>query len=318
MIRVGNENKYTLGFTIVELLIVIVVIAILAAITIVAYTGIRERAISSSIQSSALQAGKQIAAFGATNADIYPDTLSEIGLQDTGNEEYTYIVNNSISPARYCVSVESVQSSGVSYAFSSTSSGIVEGTCVRNYALNPNAAPGTTYLKGIGSNQASSTLIATSDRPFTGTISFKREITGSGQAFGGMTAEGSVLTSDRIHWSYEVYSTRAGTMNNWSVGQRASNGNNLGTGGSTGNQLVPANEWKHMASSMSPSEEITMDRYGGYNLPVEPGDTVWMDSFMVTITEDEYEFADGSSPGWAWDGQPNASTSFGPAKLYSS
>ena len=32
------------GFTIVELLIVIVVIAILAAITIVAYTGIQERA----------------------------------------------------------------------------------------------------------------------------------------------------------------------------------------------------------------------------------------------------------------------------------
>ena len=44
------KNRYT-GFTIVELLIVIVVIAILAAITIVAYTGIQDRAKESNVQS---------------------------------------------------------------------------------------------------------------------------------------------------------------------------------------------------------------------------------------------------------------------------
>lgn len=46
----GNKNKQN-GFTIVELLIVIVVIGILAAITLVAFGGIRDRANNSAVQS---------------------------------------------------------------------------------------------------------------------------------------------------------------------------------------------------------------------------------------------------------------------------
>lgn len=49
----GNINTKQRGFTIVELLIVIVVIAILAAITIVAYNGIQNRAKTSQYQADA-------------------------------------------------------------------------------------------------------------------------------------------------------------------------------------------------------------------------------------------------------------------------
>jgi len=48
------------GFTIVELLIVIVVIGILAAITIVAFNGVQARANNTTIQSDLRSAGKQI------------------------------------------------------------------------------------------------------------------------------------------------------------------------------------------------------------------------------------------------------------------
>tara|TARA_B100000686_G_C16613061_1_gene874893 strand:- start:631 stop:1143 length:513 start_codon:yes stop_codon:yes gene_type:complete len=63
------------GFTIVELLIVIVVIAILAAITIVAYTGIQERAEAAAVQSDLSNAAKKLklAKINATE-DIYPST----------------------------------------------------------------------------------------------------------------------------------------------------------------------------------------------------------------------------------------------------
>lgn len=66
-----NQNKQS-GFTIVELLIVVVVIAILATITIVAYNGIQRQTITSVIQSDLRSARKQLETMRHTNGDAYP------------------------------------------------------------------------------------------------------------------------------------------------------------------------------------------------------------------------------------------------------
>lgn len=58
------------GFTIVELLIVIVVIAILAAISIVAYNGIQNRARTSSAQTAASNAVKKAGIYQATESSF--------------------------------------------------------------------------------------------------------------------------------------------------------------------------------------------------------------------------------------------------------
>ena len=64
------SKKHT-GFTIVELLIVIVVIAILAAITIVAYTGIQQRANNTAIIDGVGKIKRMVEAYVAANNE-YP------------------------------------------------------------------------------------------------------------------------------------------------------------------------------------------------------------------------------------------------------
>lgn len=77
------------GFTIVELLIVIVVIAILAAITIVAYNGVRDRALASALSNNATQAYKQIEAFKTLNGN-YPASLAAAGVVQDPTITYDY------------------------------------------------------------------------------------------------------------------------------------------------------------------------------------------------------------------------------------
>ncbi|HEY0965665.1 MAG TPA: prepilin-type N-terminal cleavage/methylation domain-containing protein [Candidatus Saccharimonadales bacterium] len=80
-----NNIKKQSGFTIVELLIVIVVIAILAAISIVAYNGIQNRGKASSAQSLASQVAKKAEAWNtiqssyATFEQFYTNSLTPTG-----------------------------------------------------------------------------------------------------------------------------------------------------------------------------------------------------------------------------------------------
>lgn len=68
------QNKQRIkGFTIVELLVVIVVIAILAAISIVSYAGIQQQVKNTAIVSAAQQTYKAIQAYVSANG-VYPST----------------------------------------------------------------------------------------------------------------------------------------------------------------------------------------------------------------------------------------------------
>ena len=80
-----GQNKQ--GFTIVELLIVIVVIAILAAITIVAYNGIQARAKNGNTQSTIAQLKKLVETYNAQTG-TYPSTGSLNSVYSDANCPY--------------------------------------------------------------------------------------------------------------------------------------------------------------------------------------------------------------------------------------
>lgn len=75
----STSKQHSSGFTIVELLIVIVIIGILAAITIVAYNGIQDRARISSLQSSLANIGKM--------AQVYQTADGSFPASDAGVKE---------------------------------------------------------------------------------------------------------------------------------------------------------------------------------------------------------------------------------------
>ncbi|MBM3210421.1 prepilin-type N-terminal cleavage/methylation domain-containing protein [Candidatus Saccharibacteria bacterium] len=87
--------KRSPGFTIVELLIVIVVIAILAAITIVAYNGIQERARYSSMQSDIKNIDTAIKMYHADNGH-YPH--NGVGAGSTTNTNIGAMLGSNYLP----------------------------------------------------------------------------------------------------------------------------------------------------------------------------------------------------------------------------
>jgi len=124
MLKQGNSK----GFTIVELLVVIVIIGILATITIVAYTGLTQKAISISLQSDLTQAYKQIK-ISQTQSDneSYPGSVSDcpapssgnICIKSSGSNTFSYNVNNSANPKSFILIAHN---GSIIYSIDSTSS----------------------------------------------------------------------------------------------------------------------------------------------------------------------------------------------------
>lgn len=118
-----HKRIHAQGFTIVELLIVVVVIAILAAITIVSYNGISKSAKEASLKSDLTGAAKQVSN-ERTTTNLYPTDTTSLKKSGTTSLDYTYD-NDSET---FCLTATSSGLPGVSY-YTTQAGGIQAGTC---------------------------------------------------------------------------------------------------------------------------------------------------------------------------------------------
>jgi prepilin-type N-terminal cleavage/methylation domain-containing protein len=112
------------GFTIVELLIVIVVIGILAAITIVAYNGIQARANAVTLQADLSNAAKKLKLY-QVDYGYYPTSIDAVTHCPTpadtqycltvssGNDFLNYSANNGVNPQTF--TLDAVSANGTQY-----------------------------------------------------------------------------------------------------------------------------------------------------------------------------------------------------------
>lgn len=163
------------GFTIVELLIVIVVIGILAAITVVAYNGIQQRAQNTVLTSDLANAIKAMRVYHADNGS-YPMTIPStmklsngvgMSLANTGDAN-TFCINAQLTSGgnttrMYFDSGQSDPSAGV--CSGSTIAGSEYGTIKPNLISNPEFTSGWSMGLSVA-GQAMTTRAGTTGDPY--------------------------------------------------------------------------------------------------------------------------------------------------------
>ena len=125
------------GFTIVELLIVVVVIAILAAITIVSYNGITSRASATALQTDLAQANKILSLYYLSN-NTYPADLPaaiDAGVRASNDTVFSYSMNSAVSPHTYALTASNGKTSY--YISSQGQTSPTSGAWITNYVANP-------------------------------------------------------------------------------------------------------------------------------------------------------------------------------------
>ena len=314
----GHQKKQ-FGFTIVELLIVVVVIAILAAITIVAYNGITDRAKTSAAQSAAQQAAKKVLAFSITNNEQYPTALSVAGIVDGNGTTYQYQFNNTTSPASFCVTATT---NSISYFASNTKTSPTAGACpgqasngnpvITNLAPIPIAS--TNWLHNFGTGGAGSRAMV-SDARFPQNAAVKLSWTAAPSSTSSLYVSeiGTIpcVIGQQYFISARYAASWAGAIPSFYIG-----GPNVGTG--TGLAPIDRQDGTFEARVLWTAPSTCTSTFipvltfaSGSTLP--PQSASWLvGGFMVVANRPGgAEYADGESTGWAWNGAVNNSTSTG-------
>ena len=297
------------GFTIVELLIVIVVIGILAAITIVAFNGVQSRAKQASAQTAVAQANKKVLAYAALNSDLYPPDLATAGVYDSDTKfEYSY--NNAVSPRTFGITgTNGAFSYFMSNAVTAPTVGSYQGhgnggvAAITNLATNPHAV-----LNGWGNQTpAGSTISYVANGAQDNGSTYQLVTTQAGQLrISTVQSVGSVSPGDVIAVSMDINAPISTTAQI-----------ELGVSSTFPKSpvfTVPAG-WSRIYGEVTIPAGTTPGAVSLVQLTttgsIPTGQTWKATRALITKGSHTSAYGDGFSQNWLWNGNPNASTSTG-------
>jgi prepilin-type N-terminal cleavage/methylation domain-containing protein len=256
-------KKFNRGFTIVELLIVIVVIGILAAVAIVAYNGITSRALDASMQSDLENTKSAIVLSSTTNNGKLPPDSSTFQASNGGTYQYsfdniagTFCVTETIGTRHFYISDSSTPQSGTCPGQSTSS--------YASIAWTDRSSAGSKSWRGIATSADGKRLLAA---PYN---DYLLQSTDSGATWSSLTAPG------QQSW-YSAASSSDGTK---LFAVSASSGGRIyrsTDSGATWSTVGPTKDFRNVSVSTSGSV-VVASPYSGYPSLSTDGGATWSDA----------------------------------------
>jgi len=308
------------GFTIVELLIVIVVIGILAAITIVAFNGVQKRAVTASMTADLSNASKSLKVYQVTNSG-YPSAndcsaspaAGSICLKSSGSTTYQYTANS--SPQSFCITATNGTSSYFITPDTAPQTGGCAGHSVGGVATITNLIPNPSFESSTtGYTTLASTIATTNTWAAAGTNSV--QITPNATAAYSLArlVLTDIVTPGKTYTLSATINTpvaQTGALDSlvrkfyvaWTSG---------GVTKTAVSSLGPVTGSGRISISFTLQSDATNVSVSFYNGATNSAANIVMyDAIMLTEGATLYNYADGNSSTWAWNGDSNVSASTG-------
>lgn len=314
------SSKYQ-GFTIVEILVVVVIIGILIGLVTVAYSGIQKSAQTAQTKQDLDDIYKALSIYRARNG-IYPTTLTEAGItQNAQGTSYQYTPSTVGGVSTYCLTGTN---GTVSYKLESGSNKVVEGGCtghvvggsgsVTNLATNPSIETATTNIGGANATVARSSTWASHGNyslavtPSAASVDSWAYLGGDGGAIRLNMQAGNTYTIKAVQ---HLPAALTGTLDSRAAKivfyQRVGGSySSVNTGGTN----APGTRTLTLTFTINAAATEAFIRL--YNGGSTGAGTIYYDSIMITEGSTSYNYADGSSSNWTWNGAANTSSSKGP------
>lgn len=302
----GQSNVKTAqpqkGFTIVELLIVIVVIGILAAITIVAFNGIQNRAKTSAVTSSLSNASRQLDLANVENG-AYPATTTNIQKSNDINYQYSYTASSN----SYCLTATK---DDISYKIQNGRSP-VQGGCAGH------GVGGTSAITNLYTNPSFETNINTWGTANAATVTRQTASNTGFGAYGVRVVAGNNTIDSGLAQNVSLVAgktyTLSATVRAIDAGSYSLSAQGVAGTSQRGSRTLAIGEMARLTLTWTPTATGSAATY----VLRQGGATANTNNFdvdgMMLVEGMSANYADGSSPNWIWNGTPHSSTSTGPA-----